>query len=75
MSAKHDQGDKNNHKRTIHKRVIQVPQEVISEASEQRPQDTPDETKMNRQGLFFFEEDVRRVKQPHNDPLVIMLTI
>ena len=25
--------------------------------------------------MFFFEEDVRGVKQPYDDPLVIMLTI
>ena len=25
--------------------------------------------------MFFSEEDVRGVKQPHDDPLVIMLTI
>ena len=25
--------------------------------------------------IFFFEEDSRGVKQPHDDPLVIMLTI
>ena len=25
--------------------------------------------------MFFSEEDARRVKQPHDDPLVIMLTI
>ena len=25
--------------------------------------------------IFFSEKDARRVKQPHNDPLVIMLTI
>ena len=25
--------------------------------------------------VFFLEEDARRVKQPHDDPLVIMLTI
>ncbi|XP_075650968.1 uncharacterized protein LOC142621566 [Castanea sativa] len=25
--------------------------------------------------MFFLEEDARRVKQPHDDPLVIMLTI
>ena len=25
--------------------------------------------------MFFFEEDARGVKQPHDDPLVIMLTI
>ena len=25
--------------------------------------------------MFFFEEDVKGVKQPHDDPLVIMLTI
>ena len=25
--------------------------------------------------MFFFEEDSRGVKQPHDDPLVIMLTI
>ncbi|XP_075670242.1 uncharacterized protein LOC142640014 [Castanea sativa] len=25
--------------------------------------------------MFFFEEDVREVKQPHEDPLAIMLTI
>ena len=27
------------------------------------------------QDMFFSEEDVRGVKQPHDDPLVIMLTI
>ena len=25
--------------------------------------------------MFFFEEDARGVKQPHDDPFVIMLTI
>ena len=50
----HDRRDKDNYRRAIHKRVVQVPQEVISEAGEQRPQDAPDETKTNRQGHVFL---------------------
>ena len=40
-SAKHDRGDKDDHMWAIHRRVVQIPQEIISEASEQRPQNTP----------------------------------
>ena len=32
------------------------------------------QSRINRD-MFFSEEDVRGVKQPHDDPLVIMLTI
>ena len=48
MFAKRDRGDKDNHKRAICRKVVQIPQEVISEAGEQRPQNTPLETEMNR---------------------------
>ena len=54
MAAKGYQGDKDDHRWAIHRRVIQVPQEVISEASEQHPQDGPIEIKTNGQGHVFL---------------------
>ena len=35
----------------------------------------PSKQRRTDRDIFFFEEDARGVKQPHDDPLVIMLTI
>ena len=35
----------------------------------------PFKQRQTNQDMSFSEEDARGVKQPHNDPLVIMLTI
>ena len=40
--------------KAIHRRVIQIPQKVISEANEQHPQNAPNEIEMNGQGHIFL---------------------
>ena len=56
-------------------RVIQILQESMPETGEQCPHSTPIQAKTHEPRYVFQQEDTRGVKQPHNDPLVITLTI
>ena len=69
------EGDKDDHKQAIHKRIVQIPQEIISKVGEQRPQNTPLKQRRMDRDLIFSEEDAKGMKQPHDNPLVIMLMI
>nr|XP_023888105.1 uncharacterized protein LOC112000239 [Quercus suber] len=62
-------------RKTVPGWVIQIPQESMPKAGEQRLHDFSSKQRRTDQDISFNEADAREVKQPHNDPLVIMLTI
>ncbi|XP_075670088.1 uncharacterized protein LOC142639836 [Castanea sativa] len=68
--------DKDDQRWSDNEGLFQIPQEVIAKTGQQCPHDTTKETQEKRSNKHdFLRGRHRGVKQPHDDPLVIMIMI
>ena len=59
----------------VHRGIVQIPQKVTPKAGKHVHSLPPLKQRQTNQDMYFLEEDARGVKQPHDDPLVIMVMI